>query len=105
MASLITTTGEITQIFPADRESGFDLEELYKLLSCHTVEMVELQHGQEPPYVAMLLDENGKLEGKPTNMEATRIRARTFGLTPQSLIDTGDHIVGDAILVTRSEFQ
>jgi hypothetical protein len=105
MAHLLTITGEYKEVRPKDRETGFDLEELYELLSCRTVEMVMLAKGQHTPYVAMLMDENGKLDGKETNIEATRIRARTFDRTPEQLIYTGDHIVGDVLLVTNKEFQ
>lgn len=105
MAHLLTTTGQYTERRPKDRECGFELEELYEMLNCNTVEMVDLAPGQHTPYVAMLMDENGKNDGKELNMEATIIRARTFGLTAQQLIDTGDHIVGDVLLVTQKEFQ
>lgn len=106
MAKLIKADGTSSEIFPAERETGFDLDELYQLLTCNTVEMVELKPDQEPPYVAMLMDENGKLSiAKPTNFYATAIRAATFGLTSDDLIETGDHIVGDVILVTGPEFQ
>ena len=106
MAILITTTGETKHVTPGDPETGFDLEELYAMLSCHTVEMAELAEGQDPDgHAAMLMDENGKLESKPTNHIATGIRAATFNLDPEDLIRTGDHIVGDVLLVTQKEFQ
>lgn len=105
MATLITITGETKRVTPADPESGFDLEELYAMLGCHTVEMVMLAEGQDPEHVAMLMDENGKLDGKETNRLATGIRAATFNMDPEDLIRTGDHIVGDVLLVTRKEFQ
>lgn len=63
-----------------------DLEELYELINCTTVQMVEAPKSR----FKIWLDEQGKLDGLPVNVIATAL----FGQAPN------DYIVGDVVVLT-----
>ena len=59
MATLYKSNGEIIENIEPANGRRFTLEELYKMLSCDTVERVFIR-GTE---VIMIVDENGKIRG------------------------------------------
>lgn len=70
--------------------SSMKLESFYKMLDCELVESVALApYGEGSP--VMLVDESGKIKGKPMNRLATEILWQSRGL--------GDFIVGDVAVV------
>lgn len=74
--------------------TDFHLAELYKLLGCDMIQVLELGGEQ-----IMILDEEGKLRDKPYNMPATQI-AWTFGV-----IGREDKIVGPVIICPTEMLQ
>lgn len=85
----ISVSGEAREICPLD-PAGFKLRELYGLLSCSVVEMIMLDRRR-----VMIMDEEGKLNRRPINMEATKL-ACTLPY---------DVIVGDVIVCPEEMFQ
>lgn len=97
MAELITADNVYTTIAPLNGKY-FKLEELYSLLSCRMVQILELP-GQ--PHQTLIFDEEGKtgMDGpKPINRAAT-LHARTCGIA------SNDCIVGTALLCLSREFR
>lgn len=75
--------GELDIIVP-DNRTDFTLEELYRLISCDTIEVFPLPFDK-----ILILDENGKLIGnKLANLYASAIAGQT--------------VVGDVILCDKS---
>ena len=101
MALLITTDGTKKEIAPADPKKGFTLAEVYALIGCETVQMVELrtEHG-----TMMLMNDEGKLNDLPVNAEATKLWGKKYNLSPEILLEDGDHIVGNVLLCFSKEF-
>lgn len=89
MAILIEPNGRRTEVHPANPRKGFSLEELYKLVGCEYIECAHF--GPEGKF--FVLDEEGKLNGKPVNPAATRIYAQYHP----------DIIVGNALLCEKGE--
>lgn len=66
---LIKAEGNIAPINPIDPKKGFQPDELYNLLECNLVEVVQLHDGR-----IMICDEESKLVDEPIiNAEATRL--------------------------------
>ncbi len=92
MATLIREDGGAKDLMPADLKQGFTLAELYAVLGCDVVEAVRLKNGR-----ILVIDENGKLVGRPVNELATMLA--------RGVLQAHDVIVGPALLCTRQEFQ
>jgi hypothetical protein len=92
MATLILEDGSAKDIRPADLKQGFTLTELYAALRCDVVEAVRLTNGR-----ILVVDENGKLVGRPVNELATMLA--------RGVLQAHDVIVGPALLCTRLEFK
>lgn len=88
MATLIKVDGSQKDVFPADKENGFTLKELYGLLECEMIEIATIfQDGK-----MLVVDEEGLLKSKPV-------------VNPVASMLVGDYIVGNAIVVSKEEFQ
>jgi hypothetical protein len=85
---LIKATGEEEEIIPEDG-SFFSLKELYSLLNCSLVELVNVNRD----YI-MIVDEEGRLTGKPINEKASDL-----------VKDRYDFIVGDVIVCHQNYFK
>ena len=90
MARLYKVTGEDIDVFPRKKDKGFTLDELYELIECDTVEIVDLSNGK-----LMVLDEEGKLKGSKLNFFATAIYQSNTGVI--------DNIVGNALVCGKGE--
>lgn len=95
MAILFKASGERKTVAPANAEDGFQLEELYRLLSCDLVQIVPLADDS-----LLVVDEEGKLKAStpPLNREATHLLQQSGGIP-------GDYVVGDALVCSRWELQ
>lgn len=91
MATLYKTDGNVTEVQPKNG-TGFGLHELYELLGVEMIEAVSLSDGS-----ILIVDEEGKMNGSPINMQATKVWVKHFGHT--------DVIVGDALVCNDEEFQ
>jgi hypothetical protein len=91
MATLYKSDGTRTEVQPANGRKGFQLDELYKLLGCDTIEIVRIDAKR-----IMVIDEEGKYR-KPIvyNREASRIM--------HGIIQPGDFIVGHALVCLSRE--
>jgi hypothetical protein len=76
-SQLIQCDGSIAAVIPRSAEQGWKLEELYALLHCRRIEVVELDHDE-----IMIIDEEGLWE-RPVNAQATQ-RARASGAIPDN---------------------
>lgn len=66
---LIEENGDINEVTPIEPSKGFQLKELYAMLQCDMVEVVELQDGR-----LMVIDEESKLKNNPViNKKATEL--------------------------------
>jgi hypothetical protein len=83
MATVIKVDGTVATVEPKARH--FSLEELQGFVGGY-IEIIQLHDGR-----AMVLNEEGKLEGLPFNAEAT-------GLARLAGIATNDYIVGNVIV-------
>lgn len=92
MAQIIKTDGTITEVQPKNGRD-FTLEELQRIVKGY-IEVVQLPYSDGQ---IMIINEEGKLEGLPTNDAATQLAWRHGG------IDTRDYIVGDALLCDDKE--
>lgn len=90
MARLLLANGTERQVTPRNARAGFTLPELYRLLSCTTVESVALGEGY------LIVDEDGKYTKHERNAEATRL-LRAAGGAP------ADFVTGDALVVGARE--
>jgi Domain of unknown function (DUF3846) len=86
-AFVLDTDGIETPVEPHNSD-GFRLSEMYQLLDCDTVQLVELADGRE-----MWLDEESKLKEitPPVNFAATRLLAEAGGIP-------GDVILGKVLI-------
>jgi predicted metallopeptidase len=93
MAILYTTDGRSRAVAPKNG-TDFQLHELYELLGVRMIEVIgsRLLRASAKDSI-LVIDEEGKLKGSPTNAAATR------------LITFDDVIVGNALLCKRSEVQ
>ena len=89
MAKLIKTDGTVTEVMPKNGRD-FTLEELRTLVGCQWVEFVHLR---DESGRFLVVDEEGKIYGKPHNEKATTL----YGRMPF------DYIVGDALLCKKGD--
>lgn len=82
MATIIRATGEVEEIVLSN-----DLVDLQKIVGGF-IETIHL-----PDKRIMIVDEDGKMKGKPLNKKATEMYAPQW-----------DTVVGDVIVCTRKEF-
>ena len=94
MATLYRENGEIVEDIQPKNGKRFELEELYELLNCETVERVFIKGTK----VIMIVDENGKLRRRPKNQKATGI------FHSSQRMNSWDWIAGDALLCTGTQF-
>jgi hypothetical protein len=98
-AKLIKPNNDVVEVSPRDGEH-FTLDELRELLDCEMVEVIT------PPsktgFPVMVIDEEGKLNGKPLNEVATA--AWQDAAQPGSM-RMEDPIVGNALLCHYSQIQ
>jgi len=86
-AQVIAPDGTLTVVVPING-TDFKLAELYAHTQCQIVQMIPMPDGR-----TMWFDEEGKLNGKPTNPAATALVIKWLGL--------GDHIVGHALVCPK----
>ena len=89
MAELIKHTGETIKIEP-ENGLNFKLQELYKILDCKLIELASTKDGR-----LIVLDEEGKLEDKSINTEATKLYR----------YNEHDVIVGDVIICNNNQIE
>lgn len=66
---LIESNGDIHEVTPINPKEGFQLHELYAMLECDIVEIIEIEDGR-----IMICDENSKLSNSPViNEKATEL--------------------------------
>lgn len=90
MAQIIKTNGEIIDVEPKNGKD-FKLRELQKIVDGY-IEIV-----WSPNDKIMVVNEDGKLRGLETNVEATRIYYNVFGYT--------DIIVGDVLICDANQVE
>jgi hypothetical protein len=77
------------------------LQQLYAWLECDMIEVpgggFRLMSGDEVQFV---VDEEGKLKGKPFNNRATELYEATLMEDPRSLVHAIDVLVGNVIILT-----
>ena len=83
---------DLIEIEP-ENKNNFQLKELYKLLMCDTIEVIYLNQNE-----IMIIDENGKLLGKPLNDTATHIYRK-------NIKNTRDFIVGHALVCNTNQLK
>jgi hypothetical protein len=88
MAILLNADGRRLPVAPLNRRS-FTIREVRAIVRGH-VEAVYLPNG-----LVMFVNEEGKLEGLPRNAQATSVAA--------GVIQPGDYIAGDALVVSMKE--
>lgn len=88
MAMLLHVNGRREQVTPLHPPS-FSLEELQRFV-CGYMEVVTLSDGR-----LLVLNEEGKIDGLPYNVEATLLVA--------DVLLPGDYIAGPAVLLTAQE--
>jgi hypothetical protein len=78
------------------------LAQLYEWLECDTIEVpgggFRTMGGEEVQFV---LDEEGKLKGKPVNAKATRQYDDVLMADPRGLVPGRDELVGNVIILTE----
>jgi hypothetical protein len=78
------------------------LPQLYEWLECDTIEVpgggFRTMGGEEVQFV---VDETGKLTGKPVNAKATRAYDEVLTEDPRGLIPGRDELVGNVIILTE----
>ena len=84
MAFLITPKGDMTKVLPESGES-FTLEELQK----HVEGPIEIVPGSDDGTTLALVNEEGKLMGKQSNLSAS--------------IKFDQHLVGNCLILTATE--
>jgi len=91
MGLLLKADGTRTVVEPKNG-SVFESDEIEELVGCDCWDKVPLGDGS-----ALLIDDGGKLRGKPRNEAATEFVRNRAGLFP------GDYIAGDALFATAEE--
>ena len=92
MAKVYRVNGNVDDVQPKNGKT-YELEELYEMLGCQWIELVYLSDG------IMVIDEEGKLNGKQYNEKANAIA------TMDHAICYGDYIVGDALVCENNEIR
>lgn len=91
MAKLITPTG-VTEVKP-ENGKDFKLDQLYRLLNCEMIQVVNLGHGN-----IMILDEEGKCKDVQVyNLIAT--------MKTRGILADDDVIIGNALICKSSELK
>jgi hypothetical protein len=95
MATLLRPDGTRQTIHPLRPKTGFKLEELYSILECEIVQVIQTQDGQ-----LMIMDEESKIKANipPVNPAATKLLHEAGGMLD-------DFIVGPVVLCNHLEFQ
>lgn len=96
MATLIRTDGTEQNIQPSNAAEGFHFEgELYRLLQCDTIQIVQLADGR-----LMLMDEEAKLRRpqKLVNWKATQLMHEAGG-------SPFDVVLGDVVIAVSDELK
>lgn len=89
-AKLLKVSGEVMEIEPKNGRD-FKLDELYKLLQCSLVEVINLNQDD-----IMVVDEEGKwVSNNIVNVNATKCAQENQAIT------SWDYIAGDAIVCNR----
>jgi len=93
MATLLKVDGTKETVTPANPETGFGLQELYKLLG---VEMIEVIHTDDG---ILVFDEEGKFrQPNALNEAATALLHKAGGMP-------FDYMVGNVLICNEKEFQ
>ncbi len=92
MASIYKANGEVVTLEPKNGKT-FSLEELQQAVEGF-IQIVYLN-----PNFVMIMDEEGKLNGKEVNERATEV-----ALSYRAIFD-GNFIVGDALVCSSTEIQ
>ena len=93
MATLYKSNGVVIEVEPKNGEK-FQLEELYEMLGCDTVERVFIKGIK----TIMVVDECGKLRRRPFNQNATNIYHSC------ERMNAWEWIAGDALVCENSQF-
>lgn len=92
MATFIKTTGEIIEnIEPKDKKKGFTLEEVYEYVGS-PVQLLDISKNEYA-----LINEEGKVHDMEYNHIATELL--------QDILFPGDYIVGNMLIVKKSQFK
>lgn len=94
MATLYKSDGQIITGIKPRSGKRFELEELYKMLGCDTVERVFIDGTR----TIMIVDENGKLRRRPYNQKATEVYHSS------ERMNIWEWIAGDALVCHGTEF-
>lgn len=89
--------GEKKEIFPDKGKEVFSLEQLQTLVEGR-IEIVDLQD-EEGNGPELIINEEGKLEGLPVNIEATMLYEKKYGRS------NSDIIVGNVVLVENYNWE
>jgi hypothetical protein len=95
MATLYKTDGTTVEVQP-ENGSDFQLGELYRLIGCDMIEVVQLPRRDGE---IMVIDEEGKLTNQPRNASASRIAWYSNGIRDD------DCIVGNALVCASKELK
>lgn len=99
MIKLIKPDGAVEYILNSGRETTLDL--LYHLLDCDTIEVpgggFRTADGDAVQFV---VDEEGKLRGKPVNGRATEAYDKALAEDPRGLVPGRDTLVGNVVILT-----
>jgi hypothetical protein len=92
MATLIDADGTETRVSPRNAKKGFTLEELYLLLDCATVQMIEVGEGS-----MMWMDEDGKYRPELRRNNRGTALLQNVGGAPD------DYVVGTILITNPGE--
>ena len=92
MARIIKTNGEIIPVEPKNG-TDFQLDELQQIVGGY----VQLFPLANEAGEVMVMNEDGKIEGLPTNPKATELAAKR--------LFQGDYIVGDVLVCTNKQIR
>ncbi len=67
MGTLYHPDGRVEEVSPGNGHT-YQLKELHRLLDCTTIDIIPTRNGN-----IMVIDDDGKLDGKPRNEAATRL--------------------------------
>ena len=92
MARIIKTNGEIIPVEPKNG-TDFQLEEMQEIVGGY----IQLFYLMNDVGEVIVMNEDGKIEGLPTNPKATELA--------ESLLYDGDFIVGDVLVCTNKQIR
>lgn len=87
----IKTDGEVKEVRP-ENGRDFTLEEMYKYTGCTCVDILNLPSGR-----AMIVDDNGKNEGRKYNENASQIFREEYPIEKYPM-NNDQTIVGDVLV-------